>query len=63
VRDWRLTSRLSDLSFLHMAAAAALDAVGLTTQARRFTGTGSVQPLERLNVDGLLALWHPPGAN
>jgi protease-4 len=63
VRDWRLTSRLSDLSFLHMAAGAALDAVGLTTLARRFTDTGSVQALERLNLDGLLALWHPPGAN
>jgi protease-4 len=63
VRDWRLTSRFSDLSFLHMAAGAALDAVGLTTLARRFTDTGSVQALERLNLDGLLALWHPPGAN
>ncbi len=63
VRDWRLTSRLSDLSFLHLAAAAVLDAVGLTTLAQRFTDTGSVQALERLNLDGLLALWHPPGAN
>jgi len=63
VRDWRLDSRLGDLSFLHMAAAATLEAVGLTTLARRFTDTGSVQALERLNLDGLLALWHPPGAN
>ena len=63
VRDWRLTSRLSDLSFLHMATAAVLDAVGLTSLAQRFADTGSVQALERLNLDGLLALWHPPGAN
>jgi protease-4 len=63
VRDWRLTSRFSDLTFLHMAAAAALDAVGLTSLAQRFADTGSVQALERLNLDGLLALWHPPGAN
>jgi protease-4 len=63
VRDWRLTSRLSDLSFLHMAAAAVLDAVGLSTLARRFEDTGSVQALERLNLDGLLALWHPSVAN
>jgi protease-4 len=63
VREWRLTSRLSDLSFLHMAAAAVLDAVGLTSLAQRFADTGSVQALERLNLDGLLALWHPPGAN
>src|SRR5262249_9980271 len=61
VRDWRLNSRLSDLSFLHMAAAAVLDAVGLTSLAQRFSDTGSVQALERLNLDGLLALWHPPG--
>jgi len=63
VRDWRMTSRLGDLSFLHMATAAVLDAVGLTSLAQRFTDTGSVQALERLNLDGLLALWHPPGAN
>jgi hypothetical protein len=24
---------------------------------------GSVQAVERLNLDGLLALWHPPVAN
>jgi protease IV len=63
VRDWRLTPRFSDLSFLHMAAASALDAVGLSGIARRFEESGSVQALERLNLDGLLALWHPPGAN
>jgi len=63
VRDWRLNPRLSDLSFLHLAASTVLDAVGLTSLAQRFTDTGSVQALERLNLDGLLALWHPPGAN
>jgi protease-4 len=63
VREWRLNPRLSDLSFLHLATATVLDAVGLTGLAQRFTDTGSVQALERLNLDGLLALWHPPGAN
>jgi protease-4 len=63
VRDWRLEPRLSELSFLHVGVAAMLDAVGLTTLARRFEDTGSVRALERLNLDGLLALWHPPGAN
>src|SRR5262249_26684722 len=63
VRDWRLTSRVSDLSFLPLATAAVLDGVGLTALAQRFTDTGSVQALERLNLDGVLALWHPPGAN
>ncbi len=63
VRDWHLRPRFSDLSFLHMASAAVLDAVGLTGVAHRLAETGSVQALERLNLDGLLALWHPPGAN
>ncbi len=63
VRNWRLSSRLSDLSFLHLATASVLDAVGLTGLAQRFTDTGTVQALERLNLDGVLALWHPPGAN
>jgi protease-4 len=63
VRDWRLEPRFSELSFLHVGVAAVLDAVGLTSLARRFEDTGSVRALERLNLDGLLALWHPPGAN
>jgi protease-4 len=63
VRDWRLEPRFSELSFLHVGVAAMLDAVGLTSLARRFEDTGSVRALERLNLDGLLALWHPPGAN
>jgi protease-4 len=63
VHDWRLTPRFSELSFLHVSAAAVLDAVGLSGIARRLTETGSVQALERLNLDGLLALWHPSAAN
>jgi protease-4 len=63
VRDWRLSPRLSDLSFLHVGTAAVLDAVGLSGVARRLEESGSMQALERLNLDGLLALWHPPGTN
>jgi len=59
VRDWRLAPRFSELSFLHVSAGVVLDAVGLSGLARRLTETGSVQALERLNLDGLLALWHP----
>ena len=29
----------------------------------RFEELGRVQAVERLNLDGLLALWHPPAAN
>jgi protease-4 len=63
VRDWRLEPRLGQLSFLHLGAAAVLDAVGLSSFARQVADTGSMQALERLNLDGLLALWHPAGAN
>jgi protease-4 len=60
ITDWKLKSRLGDLSFLHMAAASVLDAVGLGTLARRIEASAMVQTIERLNLDGLLALWHPP---
>jgi len=63
VHDWELKSRLGQLSFLHLGAAAILDAVGLSSLARRFEETGTMQSLERLNLDGLLALWHPSAAN
>jgi protease-4 len=63
VRDYRLRDRLSDLPFLHTAAITVLDAVGLSSLARRLEEWGAVQAVERLNLDGLLALWHPPMAN
>jgi protease-4 len=63
VRDWQLKSRLSELSFLHVAAAAVLDAAGLSSLARRFEDMSTVQAMERLNLDGLLALWHPQSSN
>ena len=63
VRDWDLKSRFGDLSILHMATAAVLDAVGLGSFARQLESWGAVRAIERLNLDGLLALWHPPAGN
>jgi protease IV len=63
VRDYRLRDRLSDLPFLHTAAIGVLDSLGLNAFARRLEEWGAVQAVERLNLDGLLALWHPPVAN
>jgi protease-4 len=63
VRDYELRPRFSDLSFLHLAAVVALDAVGLTSVARRIEDAGTMQAIERLNLDGLLAVWHPPVTN
>jgi protease-4 len=63
VRDYRLRDRFGDLPFLHSAAVRVLDGVGLTALARRLEEWGAVQAIERLNLDGLLALWHPPVTN
>lgn len=63
VRDWRLHSRLGDLSFLHLATAWLLETAGLDSLARRVETMGALQAIERLNLDGLLALWHPQGPN
>jgi protease-4 len=59
VRDYRLHSRLDDLPFLHATAVAVLDAVGLDGLARQLGGFGGVSALDRINLDGLLALWQP----
>jgi protease-4 len=63
IRDYRLRSRLDQLSFLHLGAVMALDAVGLHSFARQLEETGTLQAVDRLNLDGLLALWHPAVAN
>jgi|SRR5581483_11104258 len=61
VRDYSLQPRFGELSFLHLAAWS-LEAVGLSAIARHIEQWGAVQAIERLNLDGLLALWHPPVA-
>jgi protease-4 len=63
VRDFQLRDRFSDLPFLHTAAIAALNAVGLRSFARQIGDWGTVRAIDRLNLDGLLALWHPSGAD
>jgi protease-4 len=63
VRDYDLHSRLDDLPFLHAAVVGLLNAAGLDGLARRFESLTGLGALERLNLDGLLALWHPSSAN
>lgn len=62
VRDYQLSRypRFGDLPFIHVAVMGLLDAAGLTFFAQRLGGWGTVQAIDRLNLDGLLALWHPP---
>ena len=48
---------------LGTAAVWMLDAMGLSGLAERFKDWGALQAVERLNLDGLLALWHPSATN
>jgi protease IV len=63
VRDWRLTPRFNELSFIHLGGSALLEAFGLGTVARQLESLGLLQTVEKLNLDGLLALWHPSPQN
>ncbi|MSO66399.1 MAG: signal peptide peptidase SppA [Pseudolabrys sp.] len=62
VRDYSLEPRFNELSFLHVAAWT-FQAVGLSAIAHRIEEWSAVQAIERLNLDGLLALWHPTSSN
>jgi protease-4 len=62
VRDVSLSPRFGEFSFLHIAAWM-FETVGLTAFAQRIEAWGAVQAVERLNLDGLLALWHPSVSN
>ena len=59
VRDFRMTPRFGDMSFIRLALSMTLDAVGMTTLARRFEEAGGVQAVDQLALQGLLALWRP----
>ncbi len=63
VRDYKLSPRFGDLTFLRTAAAVTLDAFGLGARARQVEQTGMAQAVDRLGLDGMLALWHPIGAD
>ena len=63
VHDYKLQPRFGDLTFLRTAASITLDAVGLPSIARQIERAGSVQAVDRLGLDGMLALWQPGGSN
>ena len=63
VRDFKLTPRFGDLTFLRTAASITLDALGLSAIARQIEQAGVVQAVDRLGLDGMLALWQPAAAN
>jgi protease IV len=63
VRDYKLTPRFGDLTFLKTAASITLDALGLGGIARQIEHTGVTQAVDRMSLDGMLALWLPAGTN
>ena len=63
VRDYKLAPRFGDLTFLRTAAAVTLDALGLGAIARQIEQTNIGQAVDRLSLEGMLALWHPVAAN
>jgi len=63
VRDYKLEPRFSDLTFLRTATSMVFDAVGLTGIARQIERAGVVQAVDRLGLDGMLALWTPAPGN
>ena len=59
VRDFKLTPRFSDLTFLRTAASIAFDALGLGGIARQIEQAG----VDQCGLDGMLALWRPAVPN
>jgi protease-4 len=59
VRDFKLSPRFGDLTFLRTAASITLDALGLGSIARQVEQAGVGQ----FGLDGMLALWRPAGPN
>ena len=63
VRDYKLQPRFGDLTFIRTAVSVTFDALGLSTIARNIEQGGVTQAVDRLALDGMLALWHPVGPN
>src|SRR5262245_33539972 len=63
VRDYKLHPRLGDLSFLRTAASVTLEALGLSSLAHQLERSGVAQAVDRLGLDGMLALWQPAATN
>jgi protease-4 len=63
VRDYKLQPRFSDFPFLRTAAAITLEALGFGSLAHQIESSGVAQAVDRLGLDGMLALWHPGVSN
>ena len=63
VRDYKLSPRFGDLTFLRTAAAVTLDALGFNAIARQIEQSNLGQAVDRLSQEGMLALWRPVAGN
>jgi protease-4 len=63
VKDFKLNPRFGDMTFLRATAAVALDAIGLGALSRQLEQAGVAQAVDRLGLEGMLALWQPAPAN
>jgi protease-4 len=63
VKDFKLNPRFGDMTFLRATAAVALDAIGLGALSRQLERAGVAQAVDRLGLEGMLALWQPAPAN
>lgn len=63
VKDFKLSPRFGDMTFLRVTASMALDAIGLGAISRQLEQAGVVQAVDRFGLDGMLALWQPSPAN
>ena len=63
VKDFKLTPRFGDMTFLRATAAVALDTLGLGSFARQLEQSGVVLAVDRFGLDGMLALWQPASGN
>ena len=63
VKDFRLSPRFGDMTFLRAAASVTLDAIGLGAMSRQLEQSGVTQAVDRFGLDGMLALWQPSPAN
>jgi protease-4 len=62
-RDYKLSPRFGDLTFLRTAASITLEALGLGAIAHQIEQAGVAQAVDRLSLDGMLALWRPAGTD
>lgn len=63
VKDFKLSPRFGDMTFLRAATSVALDAIGLGSISRQLEQSGVVQAADRFSLDGMLALWQPSPTN